>query len=75
MILLDRLNARLLDNKERLRRLESTIDDVVKAAAEVGTDAGSAHYLRLADELKGDAERTRKLIERFEQLRRKILAR
>jgi hypothetical protein len=50
--LLDKLNASLLDNKERLRRLESLIEDMLKAAQEPNTELGAEQYLAFAAELR-----------------------
>jgi hypothetical protein len=67
--LLDKLNASLLDNKERLRRLEGLIEDMLKAAQDPDTELGAEQYLAFAAELREEAEETRKSIARLEKLR------
>jgi hypothetical protein len=67
--LLDRLNATLLDSKERLRRLESSLRDVLQAAKNPGTEFGSDEYLALAAEIRKQIEREQESIARMEKLR------
>jgi hypothetical protein len=70
MTLSDRLNARLLDEKERLRRLESLIDDVLKASRQLNTEFSSEEYVAHAADLRIQASRCRERIARLEKLRR-----
>ncbi|WP_213290988.1 hypothetical protein [Bradyrhizobium sp. sGM-13] len=69
MTLLDELDAKLLDNKERLRRLDSVIDDLLKAALHPDSELGSSEYLAEAAEFRQKAQETRELIAELEKLR------
>lgn len=69
MSLSDRLSARLLDLKERLRRLEATIEDLRKAAAESSTVFARWEYQQLEKELHTECDKARRRIKRLEELR------
>ncbi|MDA9408895.1 hypothetical protein XH80_19820 [Bradyrhizobium sp. CCBAU 45384] len=59
----------MLDSKERLRRLESSLGDPLKAAGSPGTEFGSDDYLALAAEIRRQVEREQQSIARLEKLR------
>jgi hypothetical protein len=69
MTLSDMLKARSLDEKERLRRLESLIDDIFKASRQLNTEFSSEEYLAHAADLRTQASRCRERIARLEKLR------